>query len=112
MKVFISHKMSGIPEEEVTRIREEATSYLKSKYGDVEIIDNYHHSDAPENAGRLWHLGRSIQQLEEADAIYFCKDATLPRKYEEFTTPVNIHQTNGCLVEWNIAMLYKIKILE
>ena len=72
MKVFLSHKMSGLSEEEVMKIRKDAIDYLTDKYGNIEVIDNYHHDDAPENAGRLWHLGKSISQMEEADAIFFC----------------------------------------
>lgn len=104
MKVFLSHKMSGVPEEEVMRIRKKAVAKIaiifKHKgetFDEFEIIDNYHHDDAPENAGRLWHLGRSIQQLEEADAIYF-----IPKHC----------RTKGCYVERLIAFLYKIPILK
>lgn len=97
MKVFLSHKMSGVSDEEVYRVREEATNYLKGLYGEnIEIIDNYHHDDAPEDAGRLWHLGRSIQQLQEADVIYFCDGHD---------------DTNGCKVEKLIVELYGIKVL-
>ena len=98
MKVFLSHKMSGVPEEEVMKIRKEAMDYIISTYTDkeIEFIDNYHHDDAPKNAGRLWHLGRSIQQLEEADAIYF-----LPKHC----------MTKGCFVESKIAFLYNIPVL-
>lgn len=96
MKVFLSHRMSGVSEEEIMKIREDARVYLEARYDNIEIIDNYHHDDAPEDAGRLWHLGRSIQMLEEADAIFF-----IP------------HQCNakGCLVEMNIAEIYELQIL-
>lgn len=96
LKVFLSHPMHGLSEDFVKDIREKAKEYLEKKYGKVEIIDNYTHPEAPENAGRLWHLGRSIQQLEEADAIYFCKDFQF---------------SNGCCVEFFIAKLYNLQVL-
>ena len=37
MKVFLSHKMSGLSEEEVARIREEAYQYLSKKYGETVV---------------------------------------------------------------------------
>lgn len=69
MKVFLSHKMHGVPVEEVIELREKMMLYLTARFpGElIDIIDNYHHDDAPENAGRLWHLGRSIQMMEEAE---------------------------------------------
>lgn len=97
LKVFLSHVMSGIPVSDVMKIRKKAKEYLEEKYGDVEIIDNYNHSDAPENAGRLWHLGRSIQQMEKADAVYFCSGFEL---------------ANGCCVEMLICKLYGLRVLK
>ena len=98
MRVFLSHEMSGLSEEKVIEIRKEATEYLKSKYGDIEIIDNYHHADVPENAGRLWHLGTSIRQMEEADAIYFIEG--------------HWKRANGCFIERQICNLYGLKVIE
>jgi len=98
MKVFLSHAMSGLPEEEVMVIRKEAEDYLRSKYGDIEIVDNYHHENAPDNAGRLWHLGLSIQLMERVDAIYF--------------VPGHSEEAKGCIVEKVICELYGLKMLE
>ena len=100
MKIFISQKMSGLTEEEVLSNRNKALAYLKYTYPDAKftVIDNYHHNEAPENAGRLWHLGRSIQQMEEADAIYFYRDRG--------------EEANGVLIERLIAKLYKLKVLD
>ena len=98
MKVFLSHPMYGTSGGEVLEIREKAYEYLKNKYGeDVKQIDNYSHEDAPENAGRLWNLGRSIQRMEEADAIYFCGD------WED---------ARGCCIEERVARYYGLKVLE
>ena len=99
MKIMLSHPMSGIPEDEVMDLRRITSLMLIGKLGaDTETIDNYHHDDAPESAGRLWHLGRSIQQMGEVDAVYFCGD-------------YGNSKALGCLVEHIICRLYKIKIL-
>lgn len=97
MKVFLSHPMHGLTEEQIMSIRDSAYYYLRSVYGNIELIDNYRHKDALTNAGRLWHLGRSIQQLEEADAIYFCEEWENAR---------------GCLIERQVAEKYGLRILE
>ena len=98
MKVFVSHPMHGKTDEEVEAIRSDALKYLKAIYGnDITLIDNYHHDNAPKDAGRLWHLGASIQQMETADAFYFCGD---------------YKKSYGCLVERLIVMLYDLKLLK
>ena len=94
--------MHGLSDEEVDNIRNSAIAKLTEQYGDIEIIDNYHHENAPDNAGRLWHLGASIQQLEEADAIYFCE-------FDSNECIDNI--SNGVNIEMLIASLYNIRIL-
>ena len=99
MKVFLSHKMHGLTEAEVMEIRNQALEKLMKEQGDneeIEIIDNYHHENVPLNAGRLWHLGTSIRQMEEADAIYFCGDPS---------------EAKGSLIEFMIATVYHLRIL-
>ena len=77
MKVFLSHKMHGVTEEEAMAIRSKALAYLKKYYGeDVELIDNWNHGEVPEGAGRLWHLGTSIRMMEQADGVYFCNTSS------------------------------------
>lgn len=93
MKVFLSQKMNGVPEEEILKLRCHMESCLVQVYGSVDIIDNYHHDDAPENAGRLWYLGRSIQMMAEADLVVFCPG------YEE---------AKGCLIEERVCLEYDI----
>ena len=101
MKVFLSHKMSGLSPMYVNAIRFQAKLTLEYVYEQkgikLEFIDNYNHDDAPPNAGRLWHLGRSIQQLQDADAMFFCGEWW---------------KAKGCWVERFIALVYKIKILK
>ena len=98
MLVFLSHPMHGKSEDEIRLIRTEALGKLKERYGeDIRLIDNYRHRDIPEDSGRLWHLGRSIQQMEKADAIYFCGDWEKAR---------------GCRIEERIAREYALRVLE
>ena len=97
MKVFLSHKMDGLTRDEVMSIRAKALIYLTSKYGEIDLIDNYHHYNVPDDAGRLWHLGTSITQIEEADAVYFCDGYT---------------DSNGCQVEKLVCELYNVKVLK
>lgn len=105
INVFLSHKMKGLDEKEITEIRRKAmievTSIIRSEklYGGdykIHIIDNYHHWDAPKDASRLWHLGESIKQMGDADYIYFCKGWM---------------KAKGCWVERFIAWLYKLKVM-
>lgn len=96
MKVFLSHKMSGLTEEQVMNLRYQALEYLIGKYGNnIELIDNYHHEDVPENAGRIWHLGTSIRMMEEADLIVFCP---------------GWKEANGCKIEYTICRLYDLRL--
>lgn len=106
INVFISQAMSGIDEYEYNKERLNAMLYvteyfkLNNSYDKpllINFIDNYHHEDAPENADRLWHLGRSIQQLQDADYIYFHK--------------LNENEANGVKVERLITELYNIKVI-
>ena len=97
MKVFLSHPMHGLTEEQIMSIRDSAYYYLRSVYGNIEIIDNLHMYEAPKNSGRLWQLGRSIQQMEEADAIYFSE---------------GWENARGCLIERQVAEKYGLRILE
>ena len=97
MKVFLSHPMSGLSQTDVLHIRLQAYDHLQEKYGDIELIDNYNHENVPEDAGRLWHLGASIQQMGQADAIYFCPGWM---------------SANGCQIEHEICKLYELRVLK
>lgn len=97
MKVFLSHPMHGLTDAEVKALREEGTKIAKLLYGDdVVIIDNYHHGDSPVTNARVWHLGKSIQQMSEADIVIFLDGWSCAR---------------GCLMEEKICINYEIPIL-
>lgn len=51
MKVFLSHPMHELTEEQIMSIRDSAYYYLRSVYGNIEIIDNLHMYEAPK---KLW----------------------------------------------------------
>lgn len=94
MKVFLSHPMTELSEPAIIKVRTTALEHLKKMYGDdVTIIDNYNHTNAPDNAGRVWHLGTSIAMMEEADLIYFCG---------------GWESTKGCLIEHSICKMYNL----
>ena len=93
MKVFLSHPMHGLSEEEVMSIRARAVALIECVYGRVEVIDNYHHENVPENAGRIWHLGESIKMMSEANLVVFCPG------YEE---------ARGCRIEEAICDEYDL----
>lgn len=100
LKIFIAQKMNNMSETNVMMERRFIIEELKSICGDsveLEIIDNWNHPEAPENAGRLWHLGRSIQQLEKADFIVFANGCWLRSK--------------GCFIEKVISIIYKIPLI-
>ena len=96
MKVFISQLMNGLTEEEVMNERNKAVQYLQSKYGEIEVLESFYKDNVPEDAGRLWMLGNSIQLLEKADAVYFCD---------------GWEKGKGCIVERCVCELYGLKIL-
>lgn len=80
VRVFFSQPMHGKTDEgiifERTLMMDEFRNFLCSELGfdsDVEIIDvnNLFNEPGPEDAGRLWYLGRSIQNMDKADYIVF-----------------------------------------
>lgn len=83
VRVFFSQPMNGLTDEEIIFERDlmkrEFWNFLCYELGfdnDVEIIDvNHNFNDpGPKDAGRLWYLGRSIQNIDKADYIVFHKD--------------------------------------
>lgn len=80
VKVFFSQPMHGLTDEEIMFERnimvKEFRNFLCHELGfdsDVEIVDVNYAFDktGPEDAGRLWYLGRSIQCMDEADYVVF-----------------------------------------
>ena len=76
MKVFISQPMHGLSIETIQNRRNKYIEKIKSLYPNekIYVVNDIVREDAPKDAGRLWFLGRAIQDLEKAEAIYFDKD--------------------------------------
>lgn len=100
VRVFFSQPMHGLTDEEIiferNLMKEEFRNFLCYELGfdnDVEIIDvNYIFNDpGPEDAGRLWYLGRSIQNMDKADYVCFHS---------------HWRSANGCWVEHSAAEMY------
>lgn len=98
-KIFIAQPMSGVPDEEVEKIREKVTELMKNKYGDnIEIIDQFHVPEEemakePLERPGIHLLGRSIQFLADADLVVFVGDF--------------LH-AKGCCVELAVCKEYDI----
>lgn len=102
MNVFISQPFYERDAEEVMAEREkifsdfvkwneEAKVFLSN--GEYVLIDNYHKQNIPQDAGRLWCLGDSIQLMDRADVIIFAPEWD---------------RAKGCLIERRIANVYSI----
>ena len=102
LTIFISTPMRNKSEEEIERRFEIITELVftfcklvKTDFTrqDLNVIDNYHHEDLDADAGRLMHLGRSIQQMQDADLVIFDADWAT---------------ADGCTVENTVCDQYKI----
>lgn len=72
-KLFISQPMNGKTKEEILSVREKAIELAKEILKeDIEVLDSYFPDYAEkENPPPLWYLGKSLELLSEADAVYF-----------------------------------------
>ena len=79
-KVFIAQPMSGVPDEEVEKIREKVSELMIDKFGNnIEIVDQFHvpKEDMPKESLErpgIHLLGRSIQFLADVDHVVFVGD--------------------------------------
>lgn len=84
IKIFYSQPMHDKTEEEIKDKIDRLDNYIYGilRYSGfketdlyrIEIIDNLHHEGLDADAGRLRHLGASIQLMEDADLVIFDKD--------------------------------------
>ena len=97
MRIFLSLGMRGRDEKDVLHDIEEATLYAKTMmsraYTECEVINTYRQKKAPEDAGPIWYLGRSIQVLGICDQVWFINDW---KNYR------------GCRVEYEVCKIYGI----
>lgn len=96
MKIFISQPMKDKTDEEIKAERQNIIEVCKRNYGDdVEIIDSFFEG-APHDATPVWFLGKSLEKLSEADAVYFADGWRYAR---------------GCNIEHEVAADYGISII-
>lgn len=99
LKIFIAQPMSGVPDEEVEKIREHVTKLMLDKYGSyIEILDQFHvpEEEMPDELlarPGIHLLGRSIQFLADVDLVVFVGDF--------------LH-AKGCCVELAVCKEYDI----
>ena len=94
-KIFISHPMNGLSDEEIIQARDAAIESAKSMYGDIEIIDSYF---ADHIGGKpLQYLGKSLMMLAEADCAIFTH---------------GWENARGCRIEHECAKEYGILTVE
>ena len=93
---FISQPMFGRTDDDILAEREKAKEAIREHFSQKEVtfLDTMNYDDIPEGSGRLVYLGRSIQQLDKADLVYFC------RGWEQLA--------NGCRIEKEVCQLYGI----
>ena len=89
--------MKGKTDEEILQERKEALEDIKKQLGEEEKVLDSYFQGAPSNAKPLWHLGKSLKLLSEADVAYFCKGWVAYR---------------GCRFEYTCASDYGIKVIE
>ena len=97
MKIFLSLGMRGRDEKAILEDIAEATHYAKSMYAEsateCEVINTYNQEEAPEDASRMYYLGRSIQVLGTCDQVWFINN------WKDYC---------GCRAEYEICRLYDI----
>lgn len=80
LKVFISQPMHGLSDDQIAHARRMVVGYLARALDEVagreytiKVINTIRRDDAPENASRMWYLGQSIQDMDEADILVLAK---------------------------------------
>lgn len=95
MKAFISQPMKGKNVEQVLSERADAFSLIKSVIPDAELIDTFFDEDIQEKHAGLLYLAKSIELLDEADAVWMLKGWDNAR---------------GCKIEHDCAIAYGIPV--
>lgn len=92
MKIMISQPMRGKTEAQIRDERKSVVNKLIAK-GHV-IIDTI--LDLDENKSAIYYLAKSIELLDQADAVYFMK---------------GWQKARGCVIEHKICQEYEKKII-
>ena len=87
--------MRGRTEEEILTSIKKMHSIAERNLGEeLELIDSYSTESPPPNVNEaVWHLGKAIQKLAEADYI---------------SVPTYIYGYKGCQIERDVARAYGI----
>lgn len=95
MKVFISQPMKGKSDEQILADRADAYALIRSVCPDAELIDTFIDENLSEKHGGLRYLSKSIDMLDEADAVWMLKG------WED---------ARGCKIEHDCAIAYGIPV--
>ena len=95
MKVFISQPMKGKSDEQILADRADAYAFIRSVCPDAELIDTFIDEVLSEKHGGLRYLSKSIDMLDEADAVWM-----LP----------GWEDVRGCKIEHDCAIAYGIPV--
>lgn len=97
-KLFVSVPMKGRTEEEIKASMNKRHRDAEKIIGEeLELIQSYNTDNAPPNVNEaVWHLGKAIQMLAEADYI---------------SVPQYRYGYRGCQIEYDIAKAYGIDIV-
>ena len=95
-RIFISQPMRGKTDVEIKQERQEIVDACVNECGmDIEIIDSFFEG-CPYGAQPAWFLGKSIELLSSANAVYFAD---------------GWENARGCRIEHQVAVDYGIKII-
>lgn len=95
MKVMISQPMKNREEDDILAERKVIIEKFKNMH--IDVIDTFYKDEIPEdyNVG-VYFLGKSIQDMSKADALFMCE---------------GWRDSRGCRIERQVAQDYGIKIL-
>lgn len=95
-KVFISQPMRGKTDEEILEERADAYTLIKNVIPEAELIDTFFNNETiSEKHAGLRYLSKSIEMLDEADAVWMLKGWDTAR---------------GCKIEHDCAKAYGIPV--
>lgn len=122
VNVFISQPMSGRHVEEIQEERDLIVTFIKEHYDfqfrnsrasamipkgynmfneateyNINVVNPIERENVPDNAGRLWYLGRAISDLEKCDFVIFAR---------------GWKKAKGCCVEREAVRQYDIPYFE
>lgn len=97
IKVFVSQPMQGKSKCEITEERNKIKKLVEEKYGESYQIEYLNENlwERPKDWTRIQHLGCSIMNIYDADAVVFAPDWI---------------EAHGCFVEHDVAYFYGKKI--